>query len=150
MTEKQEINIYDVSAFKVWNYQYCEDPQEYIINAYAILLSEAHYLRKMSALLILKILVRDDFLNQLLMDEVLPFTRRDSRVREWVKTVKKRAGNKCELCGSNGKLEAHHMLSWSEYPMGRIDPANGICLCIKCHARMHSGENSEKLILSKV
>lgn len=48
------------------------------------------------------------------------------------KTVKARAGWRCEVCGSTGNLEAHHLIK-RRIRLTRFDPANGICLCHACH-----------------
>jgi len=44
----------------------------------------------------------------------------------WATRVKAKAGWKCELCGSEDGLQAHHQ------PDG-----SGICLCRRCHAWKH-------------
>lgn len=46
----------------------------------------------------------------------------------WRQYIYKRAGNKCEYCGKEGKLNAHHIFSRSNRPI-RWDEDNGICLC---------------------
>ena len=50
----------------------------------------------------------------------------------WSKAVKKRAGNQCEVCGSQGTLHAHHIFSRRFYSL-RWDLENGVCLCFKHH-----------------
>ena len=42
-------------------------------------------------------------------------------------------GNKCEYCGSQGKLEVHHV----DYELGNLKD-NLLILCRKCHSRTHS------------
>jgi hypothetical protein len=46
----------------------------------------------------------------------------------WRQYIYKRAGNKCEYCGKEGSLNAHHIFSRSNRPI-RWDTDNGICLC---------------------
>ena len=65
---------------------------------------------------------------------------------DWAKEVKK-IGH-CEICNSNSNLHAHHIIEWSEYPQGRIDVKNGMCLCAKCHAYMHRFDKYYKLVKS--
>jgi len=52
--------------------------------------------------------------------------------KEWSKRVKELAGNKCELCSSTEKLEAHHINPRGLYNTRWYIP-NGCCVCSKCH-----------------
>lgn len=45
--------------------------------------------------------------------------------------MKKRAGNKCEVCGKTKRLNAHHIVSKSNRSLC-YDPRNGVALC-PCH-----------------
>ena len=144
----KEINFWNQQYFAVEKFKCVDDPEDTIVSAYAILLSDtAEWWRKKAAYLLLRAFVRYDFLEFILRDDVAPFDRSDKRVMAWTKAVK-RCGV-CRLCGSTKGLEAHHMLSWSENPAGRIDIKNGMCLCARCHAKQHEGEPAKKLILSK-
>lgn len=135
--------------FKTWNYSLVEDHRKLIIDSLAVLIGDYQVYRKKAALLILKAFVRDEFLKVILNDEnIYPISRNDIRVRKWTKEVL--SARKCKKCGSKNNLEAHHILYWSEYPKGRADIKNGICLCVECHAKEHEGEKAEKLILSKI
>ena len=58
----------------------------------------------------------------------------------WVRTVKERAAHSCELCGSTENPHSHHIIPYSEAEEYRLDLANGICLCAKCHRKVHSGK----------
>lgn len=58
--------------------------------------------------------------------------------KKFRKKVFARAGYKCEVCGSKGKLQAHHKNGWSWAVMERYNPDNGACLCSKCHDHFHS------------
>lgn len=140
-------DIYNPRAFNVQNFQYIKDPYDAIVTAYAVLLSDAGYVRKKAALLLLKAFVIIDFLNVLIQDDVAPISRNDPRVAEWVRRVKK-VGS-CERCGATDNLEAHHIIGWADYPTGRADIGNGVCLCVNCHAKAHEGERAENLIRSK-
>lgn len=55
--------------------------------------------------------------------------------KEWSKKVKNRDGWKCKLNNHDclGKLVAHHILSWKDYPDLRYEVSNGITLCKKHH-----------------
>jgi len=49
-----------------------------------------------------------------------------------------RAGNKCEVCGKEGKLEKHHIVPRSE---GGTDQVTNILIVHeKCHEKIHKGE----------
>lgn len=61
----------------------------------------------------------------------------------WARGVKRRAGDKCEHCGAKGrkaKLRAHHIFGYAAYPALRLEPENGICLCVRCHLKTHRGK----------
>lgn len=77
-----------------------------------------------------------------------PVERNDPRVRKWQKSIISKG--ECEICGSKTNLEAHHILHWAEFPNGRTDEKNGMCLCASCHAREHRGEQVYMLMRSKV
>lgn len=57
--------------------------------------------------------------------------------KEWRKSVYQRDGYRCVNCGSKEKLNAHHILSWRDFPEKRYDIQNGITLCEKCHIQFH-------------
>lgn len=147
---KVKINWKDSRCFKIWNYRFSEEEtSDLIIESYAVLLGDYSYIAKKAALLLLKILVRDDFLEFLMSDTeaVYPFDRNDSRVRHWTKEVLNKGC--CEECGSAEHLEAHHVLGWAYYPRGRADIKNGECLCHKCHTKQHVGEPSYHMMAAK-
>jgi hypothetical protein len=56
--------------------------------------------------------------------------------------IKERAGYKCEICGSNLNLEAHHKTF--SFEGGKNTLNNGICLCRKCHKKFHGSDDIEK------
>lgn len=62
--------------------------------------------------------------------------------REWSHSVKKRDGYKCKINNQDckGRLEAHHILGWTEYPELRYDINNGITLCHAHHPRKREQE----------
>ena len=119
-----------------------------IIDGVAVLIGDYSIVRKKAALLLLKHYLPYDFLEFLLEDEaVYPFDRNDKRVREWKKKVLEKG--KCEICGSTENLEAHHYIKWSEFPQGRIDINNGMCLCHKCHTEEHKHDQSYPMMKAK-
>lgn len=54
--------------------------------------------------------------------------------KEWKKGIYKKDIYTCWICGyKKGKLNAHHLRDWFNYPELRFDKNNGITLCIFCH-----------------
>lgn len=55
----------------------------------------------------------------------------DTRYKYWMKEVKNRDGWRCKISNSDcsGRLEAHHILRWQDYPELRYQVNNGISLC---------------------
>lgn len=54
--------------------------------------------------------------------------------KEWRTAVYERDDYTCQCCGEKGgKLNAHHINRFSEFPELRYDIKNGITLCINCH-----------------
>ena len=143
------IYFYDNRYFKTWNYNHLEDPKEIIINSLAILIGNYNIYRKQAAILLLKALIRDEFRKFIFEDnKIYPTSRNDSRVLKWSKKVT--SIGKCEECGSTENLEAHHIVNWADYPQGRIDIKNGICLCLKCHTSTHRFNKSYYLMKGKL
>ncbi len=139
----------DSRVLKVWNFSLIENPEGVIIDSLAVLLGDYPIYRKHAASLILKILLRDHFRAMLLNEPALfPYDRNDPRVKEWAAQVV--SFGSCELCGSTEDLEAHHVIRWADYPMGRLDVQNGMCLCLRCHTREHIGDQSYHLMKGKI
>lgn len=46
-------------------------------------------------------------------------------------------GEKCELCGSGGKIHLHHKNAVCLYPSMRKDKDNIVLLCEECHHTFH-------------
>ena len=125
-----------------------QEKAEIIIEATAVLLGDYNIYRKKAATLLLKAFLPHEIMRDILScDGVYPFSRNDPRVRVWAKEVLKRG--KCEECGSTKHLEAHHIIKWADYPMGRIDTKNGECLCHKCHTKAHIDDESYYMMASK-
>lgn len=143
-----EVNYFDSTAFKTWNYKFARNPQEMIVEAIAIMIGDYEITRKWAANLILKVLLRDDFKRFLFEDKnIYPVDRGDGRVLAWKKEVL--SVGKCERCGSTEHLEAHHIIKWADYPKGRIDPKNGQCLCHNCHTEEHKHDQSYHMMKAR-
>ena len=71
----------------------------------------------------------------------------DGQYKEWMFSVKKRDNWKCVLLNSDcrGRLEAHHIFDWINYPTLRYIINNGITLCHFHHPR---GREEEKRMIS--
>lgn len=61
---------------------------------------------------------------------------------EWTKNVKNRDNWSCRIADNNcgGRLEAHHILRWVDYPELRYEVNNGITLCHAHHPRKRAEE----------
>lgn len=68
--------------------------------------------------------------------------RRSSAYRYWRLEVYKRDNFKCKInnSGCDGKIQAHHILSWKEYPELHYSINNGISLCQAHHPRKRAEE----------
>lgn len=66
----------------------------------------------------------------------------DSRYKYWMKGIKNRDGWRCKISNGScsGRLEAHHILCWAEYPKHRYQLSNGITLCHAHHPRKRAEE----------
>lgn len=118
-----------------------EEQRELVIDAVAVLLGDYNVNRKYAAILILKALLSRKVMKAVLANPTIyPFDRNDYRVRRWTADVLSKG--KCEMCGSEEHLEAHHIIKWADYPGGRIDPKNGQCLCHGCHTKEHLHDQS--------
>lgn len=121
---------------------------EIIIDAIAVLIGDYEINRKYAAILLLKAFLPRDIVKSILEDDgVYPFERTDPRVRKWTMEVVSKG--KCEYCGASENLEAHHIIKWADYPKGRIDVNNGMCLCHKCHTNEHKDDQSYWMMKAK-
>ncbi|UYO61846.1 HNH endonuclease [Acetobacterium wieringae] len=66
--------------------------------------------------------------------------RNTYKYRKWRDSVLKRDGHKCQKCGSEDKLNVHHIKQFSLYKELRHDSENAITLCEKCHKKIHREE----------
>lgn len=63
-----------------------------------------------------------------------------SKDSQWRSIIKSRADYTCFICAkrhSPYKLHAHHIESYSDNPGLRTAVSNGVCLCEKCHLKLH-------------
>ena len=65
--------------------------------------------------------------------------------RAWSDIVHLKAGNKCEVCGAEGKLDAHHLQPRQICSGLRFEPANGILLCSSHHKYGHESAHKGML-----
>lgn len=68
--------------------------------------------------------------------------RRSPAYKYWRKQVWLRDNFKCKIANPDccGRIEVHHILSWSEYPELRYEINNGITLCHAHHPRKRAEE----------
>lgn len=71
----------------------------------------------------------------------------DTKYKYWMLAIKKRDKWKCRIINKDckGRLEAHHILDWENYPELRYEINNGITLC---HAHHPRGRAKEKRMVS--
>ena len=68
-----------------------------------------------------------------------------TKYKEWRNQVFSRDGYTCQKCGQiGGRLNAHHILSYSLHPDLRYSVDNGITLCQSCHIKFHSVYGKQK------
>lgn len=68
--------------------------------------------------------------------------RRSQEYKHWRKQIWLRDNFKCRIGNEDccGRIEVHHILSWSEYPELRYQINNGITLCHAHHPRKRAEE----------
>lgn len=76
----------------------------------------------------------------------------DTQYKYWMLTVKKRDCWKCKINNQDckGRLEAHHILPWKEYPEKRYDLTNGITLCHFHHPHLRSESEKQVELFKKL
>ena len=74
--------------------------------------------------------------------------RKSGEYRLWRKAVFERDNFTCQKCGQKGgKLIAHHINNFADFPELRFNIDNGITFCKKCHKEFHKkyGKNNNTL-----
>lgn len=76
--------------------------------------------------------------NDSLTDDDRHHTRLYSDYYAWRVTVLERDNYTCQVCAKRGgKLECHHLNSYSRNRLIGTDPDNGVVLCVECHKEFH-------------
>ena len=65
--------------------------------------------------------------------------RHSAKYKQWRTSVYKRDNYTCQCCGKHGVLNAHHLVSFSDYAELRYDINNGLTLCEQCHDSTKEG-----------
>ena len=64
--------------------------------------------------------------------------RKSAAYKDWRLEVFARDNFTCQKCyKKRGKLEAHHLFNFADYPELRFDRENGKTLCFDCHKSFH-------------
>lgn len=65
-------------------------------------------------------------------------TRNSKEYTDWRTAVFKRDEYTCAICRQvGGRLNAHHIRPFKDFPSERFNVDNGITLCEECHKRVH-------------
>lgn len=72
------------------------------------------------------------------------------KYKEWRKKVFVRDLFKCQLCGTRGLLQGHHIKMKSKFPQYMYNINNGITLCIDCHVIVTKKEVMFEQLFSKI
>lgn len=75
--------------------------------------------------------------NPRLTDEERVSRRDTTENTEWRGFVFDRDGYKCVICGAHGRINAHHLNSYTFTPHMRYDRSNGITMCVSEHRELH-------------
>ena len=65
--------------------------------------------------------------------------------KTWSSIVHARSNDRCEVCGSEGKNDAHHVQPRQICSGLRFDPRNGVCLCPSHHKYGHQSAHKGML-----
>lgn len=74
--------------------------------------------------------------------------RNTPQSKKWRSDILTRDNWTCQTCGvyGSGRLETHHIKSWSKFPELRFELSNGVTLCRECHKLTdnYGGKNNAK------
>ena len=116
-------------------------PKETAIRCIGVMLdTNAKPIQKRAAYLLLVLTFSRQIVNNALVPYAVVLSRRDPLVYRWRCIVRDR-DKVCQICGATEHLEAHHKSSWSEDPVNRVNPDNGVLLCSDCHRKQHPNLN---------
>ena len=80
--------------------------------------------------------------------------RKNSNSKLWSNKILKKDNYTCFLCNQYGPIKtnhlvAHHLLSWAVYKHLRWNIDNGICLCKRCHIKLHKKLREQKELIKE-
>lgn len=70
-------------------------------------------------------------------DKPLKDIRNSPKLYELKQKVKKR-DSVCQVCGTNGQLEIHHIFPVAKYKSLALDCDNMVAICQSCHQKYHN------------
>lgn len=101
-----------------------------IIDAIATIGSwETSPAQKQASKIMLKFVFNVHLINDIVEEYAVITDRTDPVVTRWRNKVLARDNYRCQHCGSEEHLAAHHISYWSNDPINRINVNNGITLC---------------------
>lgn len=62
-------------------------------------------------------------------------------LRLWSQFIRARDLYRCVCCNSSERIQAHHVIRKTLYPLGAFETGNGVTLCHECHCRVHAEFN---------
>lgn len=62
-------------------------------------------------------------------------------LRLWSQFIRARDLYRCVCCDSSERIQAHHVIRKTLYPLGAFETGNGVTLCHECHCRVHAEFN---------
>lgn len=77
----------------------------------------------------------------------------DKQYKDWIKKIFARDRFKCQWPDCNkakGRLNAHHIKKWADYPGLRFHLDNGITLCKYHHDLIKSNEENYEMMFFKI
>jgi hypothetical protein len=75
-------------------------------------------------------------------NDVRPKHNGSYQYAEWRTAVFTRDDYTCQDCDQiGGRLNAHHLKPWADYPELRYELSNGVTLCYECHKQRHASDN---------
>ncbi len=69
--------------------------------------------------------------------------------RRFRRSVLRRDGYQCVVCGAGAPLHAHHIDNYASFPLLHGDPSNGLTLCVPCHKKAHSKDGGYAFVTTE-